>query len=290
MTLKNPLRIFLVIFIIWSGGLLAEENPSREFRVIFPVTSVSSGLADALAKLFEEEYKIPIKTYSLCTGDAINFIKAHEGRDQEGKEEVDAMLGHDLEAEEQFVRDGFAVNLRSVFYSDYTLVGPPEDPAKIKGITDPFKALKKIAKNKATFCSRADSSGTHSLEVRLWKKAGIKPKGDWYLKTKVGTEETLLIANRKRAYFISHGATFMQMIESIDLVPFIEDEKNLITSYEVMAINPEKFPNVKYVNAMLFIGFLTSPGIQKFIAEFGKEDFGRQIFFPLAVKTKQSQK
>jgi len=285
MKLKNSMHIFLLAFIMWSGRLPAEVDTSRELRVIFPVTCVSPGLANALVKIYEEKYKVPTKIYSLCTGDAIKFIKEHEGI-----EEVDVMLGHDREAEEQFVRDGYAVNLRSVFFSDYVLVGPKEDPAKIKGMTDPVKALQIIAKKKATFCSRADSSGTHALEMRIWKMAGIKPKGDWYLKTKVGTSETLLIANRKGAYFISHGATFLQMLETIDLVPIVEDKKNLITTYEVMAMNPERFPNVKYIEAMHFIGFLTSPGIQKYIAEFGQEEFGKPIFFPMAVKTKKPQK
>ncbi len=279
MILKNSMYIFLLVFFMWPGGSHAEENPSQEFRVIFPVTCVSPGLANALVKLYEAEYKVPTKMYSLCTGDAIKFVKEHEGI-----EEVDVMLGHDREAEEQFVHDGYAVNLRSVFFSDYVLVGPPDDPAKIKGMTNPAKALQKIAKMKLNFCSRADLSGTHGLEMRIWKMAGIKPKGDWYIQTKVGTESTLLIANRKRAYFISHGATFMQMGETIDLVPFVEDKENLITTYEVMALNPEKFPNVKYVKAMHFIGFLTSPSTQKYIAEFGQEEFGKPIFFPMAVK------
>jgi tungstate transport system substrate-binding protein len=280
--LKNVIPIFILVVFIRFTGLYAEENSSRELRVIFPVTSVSPGLANALVKLYENEYNIPTKIYSLCTGDAITFIKDHVGI-----EEIDVMLGHDREAEEKFVRDGYAVNLRSVFFSDYVLVGPAEDPAKIKGMTSPFNALKKIAKKKLYFCSRADLSGTHGLEMQIWRKTGIKPRGDWYLQTKVGTSETLLIANRKRAYFISHTATFMQMKESIDLVPLIEDRENLISTYEVLTMNPEKFPEIKYVQAMHFIGFLTSARIQKYIAEFGIAEFGRPIFFPMAVKIKE---
>lgn len=297
MIIKNSTSmtyIILLFFFLSLQGLHAEENLSEDnlskenlppdLRIIFPVTSVSPGLANALVKLYETEHNIPAKIYSLCTGDAIKFIKDHIG-----VEEVDVMLGHDLEAEEQFVREGYAVNLRSVFYSDFVLVGPPEDPAKIKGMTDPFKALKKIAKKKVYFCSRADFSGTHSLEMQVWKKAGVKPRGDWYLPTKVGTSETLLIANRKRAYFIAHTATFKQMHESIDLIPMVEDRENLISTYEVLTMNPEKFPNIKYVQAMHFIGFLTSPSTQKFIAEFGKEEFGQPIFFPMAVKSRKAK-
>jgi tungstate transport system substrate-binding protein len=169
-------------------------------------------------------------------------------------------------------------------------VGPPDDPAKIKGMKSAIKALETIAKAKANFCSRADSSGSHALEMRLWKMAKTNPEGDWYIKTKVGTSETLVIAARKKAYFISHWASYAQMLETIDLVPMVEDTANLFTNYDVLAINPERFPNVNYVQAMLFIGFLTSPDIQKYIGEFGMEKFHRPAFIPLAIRPNQPQK
>lgn len=287
MTVRNLLFIVSGLFLVQPVGMLAqaEEDPSRELRIVFPVTCVSPGLAKALVDSFESEYKIPTKMYSLCTGDAIKFVKEHEGI-----EEVDAMIGHDLEAEERFIKEGYAVNLRSVCYSDYVLVGPPDDPAKIKGMTDPVKALAKIAEKKASFCSRADSSGTHALEMRIWRMAKIKPTGDWYIKTKTGMDATLMIAARKKAYTIAHWATFSEMAETVDLAPMVEDKKNLITTYEAMAMNPERFPAVKYVNAMLFIGFLTSPGTQKYIAGFGQEKYGRPVFYPMAVKANPPQK
>ena len=262
-----------------------KANSDRELRVIFPVTCVSPGLANGLAKLFEADYKIPVKIMSLCTGDAVKFVKEHEGI-----EDVDAMIGHEPDVMDQFVKDGFAVNRRAVCYSDFVLVGPKEDPAKIKGMKDVIKALKKIADAKAPFCSRADSSGTHGLEMRMWKMAKIKPDGDWYIRTKIGTSETLLMATRKRAYFISQWASYTQMLETIDLEPMVDDTAKLFTNYDVMALNPERFSNVNYVSAMLFIGFLTSPDVQKYIGEFGLEKFHRQSFIPLAVKTKLPQK
>jgi tungstate transport system substrate-binding protein len=286
MDFKKLLYAFLLsLSFTGAGSLLAQDKPLKELRAIFPVTCVSPGLANGLAKLFEAEYKIPVKVISLCTGDAIHFIKEHEGI-----EDVDVMMGHDYEAEEKFVKDGYAVNLRPVCYSDFVLVGPPDDPAKIKGMKSAIKALETIAKAKANFCSRADSSGSHALEMRLWKMAKTNPEGDWYIKTKVGTSETLVIAARKKAYFISHWASYAQMLETIDLVPMVEDTANLFTNYDVLAINPERFPNVNYVQAMLFIGFLTSPDIQKYIGEFGMEKFHRPAFIPLAIRPNQPQK
>lgn len=284
MSAKTIICGILVINCFLTAVATAQQDTTRELKVIFPVTCVAPGLANALEKLFEEEHKIPVKIYSLCTGDAIKFIKSHKGID-----EVDVLIGHDLEAERLFEKEGYVVNLRSVWYSDYVLVGPPEDPAKIKGMTDPVKAMAILAKKKIPFCSRADSSGTHALELHLWKMTGIKPQGDWYIETRVGTSEMLMIAVRKKAYSISHGATFLEMAETVDLVPMVDDRKKLITTYEAMALNPDRFPNINYIHAMLFIGFLTSPSTQHFIAEFGREKYGRSTFWPMAVQTNQPQ-
>jgi tungstate transport system substrate-binding protein len=279
------LSIFFGLSLVRPLGIQAQERSARELKVMFPVTCVTPGLANGLAKLFEAEYKIPVKIISLCTGDAIHFVKESGGVDV-----PDAMIGHEPDEEAQFVKDGYAVNLRQVCYSDFILVGSKDDPATIKGMKNVLEALKKIAKAKANFCSRADSSGTHGLEMRLWKMAKIKPDGDWYIKTKVGNSEMLTIAARKKAYCISQWASYSEMLETIDLAPMVEDTERLFTNYDIMAINPEKYPKVNYVSAMLFIGFLTSPDIQKYIGEFGLEKYHRPAFIPLAVKTNQQQK
>jgi tungstate transport system substrate-binding protein len=282
---RNQLSVLAGFLLLLPGVVKAQENPSQELRGIFPETCVSSGFANALCTLFESQFKIPVKTLTLCTGDAIHFVKEHVGI-----EEYDVMIGHDRQQEERFVQDGYAVNLRPVFYSDYILVGPAEDPAKIKGMKSAAKALERIARNKAVFCSRADSSGTYAVEMKIWKLAGIKPKGDWYIKTKTGTPATLIIAARKRAYMVCHWAIYTQMLETIDLVPMVEEKGVLVSTYEIMAMNPERFPKANYVNAMLFIGFLTSRDVQKYIGEFGIEKFHRPLFLPMAVKTSQPQK
>ena len=49
--------------------------------------------------------------------------------------------------------------------------------------------MKAIADAKAPFVSRADKSGTHAAELRLWKDAGVDidtAKGPWYRETGSG--------------------------------------------------------------------------------------------------------
>ena len=74
--------------------------------------------------------------------------------------------------EEKFVADGWGVKRYPVMYNDFIIVGLAADPAKIAGLKQAPEALKKIAEAKAAFASRADNSGTHKAELKLWAKQG----------------------------------------------------------------------------------------------------------------------
>lgn len=270
---------------IFVGAMVLASFPAmlaaadRPLTIIWPATLCATEMPDELITMFEEEWRIPVRKITLCTGDADALIRR-------GSEPIDVLIGHDLAAEQKLVDDGYMVNLRSVMYSNYVLVGPPSDPAKIKGMRDPAAALRRIAAQRALFFSRGDKSGTHVLELAMWKRAGITPKGDWYIVTKAGSDATLDMASRRRGYFIVHYPTFMQQRETLDLEVMVDgdDANGLVTTYEVLAANPQRFPEARYVEAMLFIGWLTGPRAQRHIAESGKAEFGRQVNFPMAVR------
>ena len=67
-------------------------------------------------------------------------------------------------------------------YNDFVIVGPGIGPGQVKG-NDIAAALQQAVRPAATpFISRADKSGTHAAELRLWKIAGVdmaaaKPAG-----------------------------------------------------------------------------------------------------------------
>jgi len=265
-----------------EASLTPQAADSTILNVIFPVTLCSTQLPEELLAMFEKEHGIPAKKITLCTGDADKYLRS------EKPDRIDVVIGHELAIEKKLRDDGYVVNIREVLYSNYVLVGPTEDPAGIRGINDPTKALAVIAKKKAFFFSRGDNSGTHGLEKSMWKLAKINPKGDWYITTNTGTHATVVLANKKRGYTIAHYPSFIQQQETVDMEIMVDGDfdNRLITSYEVMAINPEKFPDAHYVDAMTFIGFLTSPKVQEYIANSGMEQFKRQTNFPLAVKVK----
>jgi tungstate transport system substrate-binding protein len=276
---------YLSAFLVSLTGLpamSAQPTPSTSIdsttlKVVFPATLCSTELPDELIAMFEKEYNIPIKKINLCTGDADKLIRS-------SFERIDVLIGHERDIENKLIADGHFVNFREVLYSNFVLVGPKEDPAGIKGM-DPAKAFITIEKKKALFFSRGDNSGTHGLEKKMWKLANIEPKGDWYITTNAGTDATLVIANRKKGYTIAHYPTFIQQQEILDMDIMVDGniDNKLITAYDVMAANPQKYPDAHYIDAMTFIGYLTSPKIQKYIAHSGMEKFKRQTNFPLAV-------
>jgi len=273
------LLLLPVLLAVRGVAAAPSSGTVRPLTVIWPATLCATEMPDELIRMFEEERGIPIRKINLCTGDADRLIRR-------GGETIDVLIGHDLEAEQKLVQDGYMVNLRPVMYSNYALVGPPSDPAGVRGMQDPVAALRRIARRRATFFSRGDKSGTHVLELAMWRRARLKPSGAWYVTTYAGTDATLELASRRRGYCIAHYVSFVQQQETLNLEVMVEgsDANGLVTTYEVLAANPQRFPDADYVNAMLFIGWLTAPRAQRYIAESGVAEFGRQVNFPMAVR------
>jgi len=59
--------------------------------------------------------------------------------------DADVAFVHAKEQELKAVEEGFFVNRHDVMYNDFVIIGPADDPAKIKGMKSAAEALKKIA-------------------------------------------------------------------------------------------------------------------------------------------------
>ena len=90
---------------------------------------------------------------------------------------VDMIMVHAPDAEKQAIKDGWATKRTLIGSNEFFIVGPPDDPAKIKDAKTAIEAYTRIAQAKAKFFSRGDNSGTHMKEMVIWKKTGIKSGG-----------------------------------------------------------------------------------------------------------------
>ena len=116
-------------------------------------------------------------------------------------------------------------------------------------------------------------------ELRIWREAGIEPKGSWYLRAGAGMAQALRMASEKRAYTLSDRGTFLAQREGLDLVVVSEGDPLLKNRYSVMLVNPEKHPNIRHEAAQKFADFLVSPKAQQVISKFGIEKFGQPLFY-----------
>ena len=256
----------LVLVIVLPICGLAEER----VKMATTTSTDNSGLLDVLIPPFEDQFHVKVDVIAVGTGKAL--MLGENG-------DVDCVLVHAREAEEQFLRNGFGVNRRDVMYNDFVIVGSENDPAGIKG-THAAAALKRNAESQQPFISRGDESGTHVKEKSLWKLSSTNPRGKWYIETGQGMGAALQMANEKKAYSLTDRGTFIALEKKIDLAILCEGDEQLFNPYGIIAVNPQRHPHVNYVYAMAFIGWVTSPEGQNIIGEFKKN--GKVLFHPNA--------
>jgi tungstate transport system substrate-binding protein len=163
-------------------------------------------------------------------------------------------------------------------YNDFVIIGPPSDPAHISGAKAASDAFRRIASAQRPFISRGDESGTHQKEVEIWKAAGLNPGGRWYRSVGQGMGETIIMATEAQGYTLTDRATYAALNQGkTDLKVLFEGEAGLFNPYGVIAVNPKKFPWVRFDLATMFIDFLTGPEGQRLIA--GYRIAGQPVFF-----------
>jgi tungstate transport system substrate-binding protein len=266
------MRSICLLLAIVVAGCKAEQ-PSKSITLATTTSTRDSGLLDALLPVFRKQTGIEVKVVAVGSGQALEL-----GR----RGDADVLLTHSPAAEDKFMAEGSGVDRRAVMYNDFILIGPPGDPAQVKGKKSIAEAFATIAKEQARFVSRGDESGTHQAERRIWKQADVKPEGQWYLQAGAGMGQVIRMADEKRGYTLSDRGTFLAQRKGLDLAILVEGDPLLRNDYSVTLVNPEKHPHVRHDDAKRFADFLVDPETQKLIGQFGVEQFGEPLFFPNA--------
>jgi tungstate transport system substrate-binding protein len=293
--------IWFVAGILVLGLVAASASGAEKVLKMSTTTSTeNSGLLDLLLPEFTRESGIQIKVFAKGTGAAIR-----DGMDGN----VDIIFVHAKAREEKFVSDGYGAYRLGVMHNDFVIIGPPADPAGIKGTRDAAVALSKIAMTKAKFISRGDDSGTHTKEQELLKTTGLplqnerteifkkgKKKaisflhpeglGQWYLSIGQGMGKTLTYAEEKQAYTLTDRGTYLKYKlgrkQGLNLEILCEGDERLFNPYGIIPINPKMYPHVRFDWADTLAKWLVSLKAQALIAEYRIQ--GQQAFFPDAIK------
>lgn len=283
-------EVMVVLVLVWGVVFGYFKNPAvgnvsssknGRLKVATTTSLYDTGLWDYLEPIFEEKYHAQLDVIYAGTGIALEY-----GR----RGDVDVLAIHDRVREERFIQNGYGINRRCFAYNYFIVVGPKSDPAGIKGMP-PTAAFKKLMEegrenpDKVKFISRGDNSGTHAREKVIWERSGyeyetVQESGPWYIQAGKGMGPTLLMANQMQAYTLTDIGTFLAYRGDLEIVPAVQKGEVLLNVYAVLAVNPEKYPQVNIEMANNLINFLVSDKIQKLIGNYGVEKYGRQLFVP----------
>ncbi|MBI4517953.1 MAG: substrate-binding domain-containing protein [Deltaproteobacteria bacterium] len=227
-------------------------------RLATTTSLVDSGLLRALLPPLSQRLGLAVEVTAVGSGAALRL--AHTGR-------ADVVLAHAPAAEEHAVAIGDLVNRRPVMTNDFVLVGPRDDPARVRTAPDVAAALQRIAAARAPFWSRGDGSGTHLREQALLAAAGIAP-GRWHHRQHAGMALVLRQASSAGAYVLTDRGTFAALGDQLALDIVFADHVHLRNPYSVLATDPYRHPGANYLAAMAVIGWLTSPAAQELIGAY----------------------
>lgn len=263
---------------ILTAMLLAGSAHATDRAIIVQSTTstANSGLYEAILPEFSAKTGITVNIVAVGTGQAIRNAQNCDG---------DVLLVHAKAAEQKFVGDGFGVQRTDLMYNDFVIVGPPSDPAGIRGISDASAALARVAERTALFASRGDDSGTHKKEVALWASAGHDPadeSGTWYRETGSGMGATLNVAIGMGAYALTDRASWISFGNKQDFEILVEGDPNLFNQYGIIPISANACPSVKAEDGKVFVDWMLSADGQSKIAAYALD--GQQLFFPNAPK------
>jgi tungstate transport system substrate-binding protein len=283
------LRSLLLPLLLATAALPAAAHASDV--IVQGTTDVrDAGLLDDVItpgfKLAYPQYKL--KYVAVGSGQALTNAEADAG---------DAVLTHSPDAEQQFVKAGYSATPFGppVFYSDYVIVGPKDDPAHVfaQAPHDAVRAFELIAlagaAGKANFVSRGDDSGTNAKELDIWKltSASLASSGEpgagnndasWYHKANAGQAATVQVAEQcpfkgGGCYDITDRGTFNRLAKSgsVGNLQVVSDTNDaaarggrnlLLNEFRAYVVNPRKVHSVNVAGAKAFVDYLHSPAFR----------------------------
>ncbi|HSR11776.1 MAG TPA: substrate-binding domain-containing protein [Thermodesulfobacteriota bacterium] len=279
--MNRKVQVLSNIIVLIFAALTSPHAVAQQKNIIMATTTSTqdSGLLDVLLPIFEKKTGYFVKTIAVGSGQAMAMGQ---------KGEADVLLVHSPAAEKKFAADGNGVNRKLVMHNDFIIVGPSEDPAKVKGTKATPEAFKKIASAGALFLSRGDNSGTNAKEKEIWKAAGVNPEGQkWYQQTGLGMGQTLNVASEKNGYTLADRGTYLATKKNLKLDILMEGDAILLNIYHVIEVNPAKFPKVNSAGARAFSDFMVAKETQDIIKTFGVDKYGSPLFFPDAGKKEE---
>jgi tungstate transport system substrate-binding protein len=270
---KHAFLLCLFVGMAFAWGLLLRQvSTAASTQVRLALVNVPDDLIKTLLPGFKKESGYDAEI--VYTGND-PFAEARNGK-------ADLVISHyGHEGTEPFVSAGFGLWPHPVFANQMALMGPPADPAHVRGLTDAVVAFRRIAEAKAPFLSN-NGAGARYLEDILWISAGRPDKGDWYIRSKSEGRAAAREASEKGAYMLWGVPPFLRLKRQthLNLAPLVVADPLFQRIMVSIVVNPAKIKGVNAPGAAAFQDYLISPATQARIRAFRYPDLDQQVWWP----------
>jgi tungstate transport system substrate-binding protein len=222
-------------------------------RVLSVPTSVEGNVLPALIKEFEQEttYRVQL------TASPLLYELAREGK-------ADLLVSHyghrDAEA---FVLDGMGEWPRTIFSNQMALVGPPSDPARVRGLEDAGEALRRIAETRSKFVLN-EIDGVRYLSSVLWNAAGRPDRAGWWIEPNASKDGAIRQASALGAYSLWGLTPFLRLdgYAPVQLEPLVLADPLLQRMMVSIVIKPGGVRAANVIGAAALQTYLLEPKTQ----------------------------
>jgi len=222
-------------------------------RVASVKTAVDGRLLPELIARFERESQYAIE---LSTGIEV-YDFAREGK-------VDLVISHYGHKDaEQFVLDGIGEWPRTVFANQMALLGPPNDPANVRGLTDLGEAFARIASTKSLYLVN-DIDGVRYLTEILWHAAGRPDRAGWLVDAQASKDAAVEQAAQRCGYTLWGLTPFLRLAgaKQVALEPLVLADPLLERMMVSIIVKPGGIRRINTSGALAFQTYLLSPATQ----------------------------
>jgi tungstate transport system substrate-binding protein len=254
-----PVAIAAVLGLLAAAPVDAQSKAAKRLRLATTTSTEQSGLLSVLLPAFEKRSGYVVDVVAVGTGAALKLGE---------KGDADVLLVHARAQEDAFMAAGYGDERKDVFYNDFVLLGPKNDPAAAAGAGSAAPALSRIAAKAVPFVSRGDNSGTHVKEKEVWKAAGLVPSGSWYKEAGQGMSQTIMMADQLGGYTLSDRATWLAMKDKSSLAVLGEGDPVLFNPYGVISVSASRYPGIDKEGAKALVDWMAGPEAKAIVASF----------------------
>ena len=180
-----------------------------------------------------------------------------------------------------FVLDGHGRWPQTVFSNQAAIIGPPDDPAGIRGMTDAAAALRRIAASGSPFIVNRLAGVSYLTEI-LMETAGRLDKGPWIVDEGVAKGRALRLAEARKGYVIFGALPFLRVKsrQGLALEILVAGDPILQRVMASSVVDPKRHPEADVEGATALQAFLLEPRIQAAIAAYRSPGSPLQLWWP----------